>query len=159
MSDDDRVARYQRPPRKGQFKSGQSGNPHGRPKGSRNIRTYVQRLLDAPILVKEDGKNRKISRAEAIATQLVNLAARGDPKGLAAVMSLTREYDSAAGDSQSSALSSAEDDMVTAGIIARIRASGPAPSPERDLESSDLRSADEPESSPDPDPETQSTLQ
>jgi hypothetical protein len=159
MTDDDRVARYQRPPRKGQFKSGQSGNPHGRPRGSRNIRTYVQRLLDAPILVKEDGKNRKISRAEAIATQLVNMAAKGDPKGLAAVMSLTREHDSAAGDSQSSTLSRAEDEMVTAGIIARIRAADPAPSPEMDLESSDLKSAGEPESPPDPDPETQSTLQ
>lgn len=33
MSDEgDSVARYQRPPRKGQFKSGQSGNPRGRPK-------------------------------------------------------------------------------------------------------------------------------
>ena len=60
MSDDDSVARYQRPPRKGQFKSGQSGNPRGRPKGSRNIRTYLQQLLAAPILVKEDGKTRKI---------------------------------------------------------------------------------------------------
>jgi uncharacterized protein DUF5681 len=159
MSDDDRVARYQRPPRKGQFKSGQSGNPHGRPKGSRNIRTYVQRLLDAPILVKEDGKTRKISRAEAIAIQYVNMAARGDPKGLAAVMSLTREYDSATGDSQSSALSRAEDEAVMAGIIARIRAADPAPSPELGLELSGQNSAVEPESSPDPDPEIQSTLQ
>ena len=87
MSDDDSVARYQRPPRKGQFKSGQSGNPRGRPKGSRNIRTYVQRLLDAPILVNENGKTRRMPRGEAIAIQLVNMAAKGDPKGLAAVMS------------------------------------------------------------------------
>jgi Family of unknown function (DUF5681) len=159
MSDNDRVARYQRPPRKGQFKSGQSGNPHGRPKGSRNIRTYVQRLLDAPILVKEDGKTRKISRAEAIATQLVNLAARGDPKGLAAVMSLTREYDSASADSQSSALSRAEDAAVMAGIIARIRTTDPAPSPELGLELSGLNSAEEPESSSNADADIQRTLQ
>ena len=109
MSDDDSVARYQRPPRKGQFKSGQSGNPRGRPKGSRNIRTYVQQLLDAPILVNENGKTRKIPRAEAIAIQFVNMAARGDPKGLAAVMTLTRDYDSATGDGRPSALSRAED--------------------------------------------------
>ena len=91
MSDDDSVARYQRPPRKGQFKSGQSGNPRGRPKGSRNIRTYVRRLLDAPILVNENGKTRRMPRGEAIAIQLVNMAAKGDPKGLAAVITLTRD--------------------------------------------------------------------
>ncbi len=158
MSDDDSVARHQRPPRKGQFKSGQSGNPHGRPKGSRNIRTYVQRLLDAPILVKEDGKTRKISRAEAIAIQYVNMAARGDPKGLAAVMTLTREYDSAAGDSQSSALSRAEDKAVMAGVIARIRAADPAPSPHTGLESPRWNSAEEPESSPNTDADIQRTL-
>ena len=67
MSDDDSVARYQRPPHKGQFKPGQSGNPRGRPKGSRNIRSYVQRLLDAPILVNENGKTRRMPRGEAIA--------------------------------------------------------------------------------------------
>jgi hypothetical protein len=159
MSDDDRVARYQRPPRKGQFKSGQSGNPHGRPKNSKNLKTYVDKHLTTPITVVENGRSRKIPRVEAIAIQLVNMAAKGDPKGLAAVMSLTREHDSAAGDSQSSTLSRAEDEMVTAGIIARIRAADPAPSPEMDLESSDLKSAGEPESPPDPDPETQSTLQ
>jgi len=158
MSDDDSVARYQRPPHKGQFKPGQSGNPHGRPKGSRNIRTYVQRLLDAPILVKEDGKTRKISRAEAIAIQYVNMAARGDPKGLAAVMTLTREYDSAAGDSQSSALSRAEDKAVMAGVIARIRAADPAPSPHTGLESPRWNSAEEPESSPNTDADIQRTL-
>jgi len=75
MSDQDNgLARYQRPPRKGQFKPGQSGNPRGRPKGSRNIRTCVQDLLDARIAVKENGKTRMMPRSEAIAIQLVNLA-------------------------------------------------------------------------------------
>jgi hypothetical protein len=74
MADDD-VARHKRPPRKGQFQPGQSGNPVGRPKGSRNIRTYVYELLGAKIPVIEGGKTRNIPRAEAIAIQLVNLAA------------------------------------------------------------------------------------
>ena len=149
---------YKKPPRHSQFKPGQSGNPHGRPKGSRNIRTHVQRLLDAPILVKEDGKTRKISRAEAIAIQFVNMAARGEPKGLAAVMNLTREYDSASGDSQSSALSRAEDAAVMAGVIARIRAADPAPSPQTGLESPRWNSAEEAESSPNADADIQRTL-
>ncbi len=132
MSEDDGVARYQRPPRKGQFKPGQSGNPRGRPKNSKNIKTYVGELLSAKIQVIEDGKTRKMSRAEAIATQLVNLAAKGDPKGLAAVMNLTREFDEAVADGRPIALSRAEDAGVLEGIIARIRAEDASTSLESD---------------------------
>jgi len=83
--------------------------------------------------VKEDGKTRKIPRAEAIAIQFVNLAAKGDSKGLAAVMSLTREHDDlAAGDSRPITLSRAEDAAVMAGIVARIRAGDPSTSLESD---------------------------
>ena len=145
MSDQDNgLARYQRPPRKGQFKPGQSGNPRGRPKGSRNIRTCVQDLLDARIAVKENGKIRKIPRSEAIAIQLVNLASKGDPKGLAAVLNMTRDYEAASGDSRPIALSRAEDEAVMAGIVARIRAAEPTPSPDWDLGSPTLSGSEEP---------------
>ena len=96
--------------------------------------------------------------AEAIAIQLVNMAAKGDPKGLAAVMTLTRDYDSATGDSRPSVLSRAEDEAVMAGVIARIRAADPAPSPHTGLESSSWSSAEEPESSPNTDADIQRTL-
>ena len=122
----ERVARHQRPPRKGRFQPGQSGNPRGRPKGSKNIRTYVHKLLSAKIPVIEGGKTRNIARAEAIAIQLVNLASKGDPKGLVAVMNLTREFDEANSEPRLSALTRIEDEEVMKGLIARIRA-GDAP--------------------------------
>jgi hypothetical protein len=123
---DDVIAHPGRPPRNGQFRPGQSGNLKGRPKGSRNIRTYVIKLLDAKIPVIEGGKTRTITRAEAIAIQYVNLATKGDPKSLAAVLNMTREFDDATGEGRSSALMRIEDDEVMEGIIARIRA-GDAP--------------------------------
>ena len=157
---DDNLARYQRPPRKGQFKPGQSGNPRGRPKGSKNIRTYVHELLGAKILVKEDGKTRKIPRAEAIAIQFVNLAAKGDPKGLAAVMSLTRDHDDlAAADNRLSALSRAEDDAVMAGIVARIRAVDSPHADEPDFSPPTPNAPYLPGSSPETDPQLESNLQ
>ena len=128
MTDEDHIARYRRPPRKGQFKPGQSGNLRGRPKGSKNIRTYVNEHLNKKIPIIEGGKTRKVSRAEAIAIQLVNQAAKGEPKGLAAIMSLTREFDTAVGELRPNVLARAEDAVVLEGIIARIRAGDPTPS-------------------------------
>jgi hypothetical protein len=147
MSEEDNsVARYQRPPRKGHFKPGQSGNPRGRPKNSKNIKTCVRELLDAKIAVIEGGKTRKITRAEAIAIQLVNLAAKGDPKGLAAVMNLTREFDEAVADGRPIALNRAEDVGVLDGIIARIRAGEAAFSADAPADYSDSTSGSPAES-------------
>src|SRR6202020_516406 len=129
--EDDHIARSQRPPRKGQFKPGQSGNLSGRPPGSKNIRTYVKEHLNKKIPIIEGGKTRKVSRAEAIAIQLVNRAAKGEPKDLAAIMSLE-------------------------GIIARIRAGDPSPSPDPVPESSNANASEEPNPTEDPDPDAES---
>jgi hypothetical protein len=159
MSDgDDGIARYQRPPRKGQFRPGQSGNPRGRPKNSKNLKTYVCELMSAPITVVEDGKTKKIPRAKAIAIQFVNLAAKGDPKGLAAVMNLTREFDGAIGEGRQIALCRPEDVAVLEGMIARMRAGDLASTSNVISEPSAGNSGDEPEtaSNADSDPEPNS---
>ena len=129
MSDEDQMAR-RHPLRKGQFQPGQSGNPRGRPKGSKNLRTYLREELVAKITVIEQGKARKISKAQAIAIQLVNKASVGDPKGLAAVVALTREYDETLPDERLNVLQRAEDTVVIEGILSRIRRERPPENPE-----------------------------
>lgn len=69
---------YGRPPRHSRFESGQSGNPRGRPKGSANLATYLAKALSEKVVVKEGGRRRTITKAEAIAKQLVNKAAGAD---------------------------------------------------------------------------------
>jgi hypothetical protein len=156
MSDeDDHIARYQRPPRKGQFKLGQSGNLRGRPPGSKNIRTYVNEHLNKMIAIIEGGKTRKVSRAEAIAIQLVNWAAKGEPKGLAAVMSFTREFDAAVSDLRPNVLPRAADAAVLEDIIARLRAGDPSPSQDSIPESSNANAPEEPNPTADPDPDAE----
>ena len=154
MSDeDDHIARYRRPPRKGQFKPGQSGNLSGRPPGSKNIRTYVNEHLNKKIPIIEGGKTRKAPRAEAIAIQLVNRAAKGEPKDLAAIISLTREFDAAVSDLRPNVLGRAEDAVVLEGIIARIRAGDPSPSPDSVPESSNANASEEHNATADLDPD------
>jgi hypothetical protein len=149
--EDDHIARYQRPPRNGQFKPGQSGNLLGRPKGSKNIKTYVNEHLNKKIPIIEGGKTRKAPRAEAIAIQLVNQAAKGEPKGLAAVMSFTREFDAAVGELRPNVLTRAEDAAVLKDIIARIRAGDPSQSPDSMPESSNANAPEEPNAMTNPD--------
>jgi hypothetical protein len=69
---------YRKPPRHSRFKKGQSGNPRGRPSGSKNLSTLLSEALNEPVVVTENGKRRKISKRQAIITQLVNQSAKGD---------------------------------------------------------------------------------
>lgn len=71
---------YQRPPRATQFKPGRSGNPAGRPKGSKSLASVIQRELAAHVIVHEDGARKRITKQRAFVKQLVNKAASGDPR-------------------------------------------------------------------------------
>jgi len=69
---------YGRPPALTQFKPGQSGNPRGRPKGSKNVASLATRVFSRPITVTQDGRTRKVTVAEAIFIKIASRALSGD---------------------------------------------------------------------------------
>ena len=73
------VGKGRRPPST-RWKSGQSGNPKGRPKGVKNMITYFQEALSRKIDVKVGGKIRAMSTREGIAMNTTNLALKGNVK-------------------------------------------------------------------------------
>jgi hypothetical protein len=113
---------YGRPPRDTQFKKGRSGNPKGRPKGSLNFSTLIEKELKAKITVNENGVRKRITKKHAIAKQLVNRAATGDHKAIPTLISEERSNhaDSLTG----SALLPADDQRVLDNLITRIRSAG-----------------------------------
>ena len=74
----DYLVGYGRPPRRTQFKPGQVGNPKGRPRGSANARTVVERALNKQITVRKGKKTRKMSMLEALADTYAIKAVQGD---------------------------------------------------------------------------------
>ncbi len=55
-----------KPPVASRFKPGQSGNPGGRKKGSRNYDTILAAVMESEIAVTENGRKRKVSKFEEL---------------------------------------------------------------------------------------------
>jgi hypothetical protein len=69
---------YGRPPKSAQFAKGKSGNPKGRPKGSKNLAAVVLRESRQRVRVNGPGRTRSVTKLEAAVIQLNNKAAQGD---------------------------------------------------------------------------------
>src|ERR1043165_1449087 len=74
---------YGSPPVHSRFKKGQSGNPSGRAKGSQNLKTIFNKVLDEEISLREGTEVKKVSKAEALVRGMVVGALKGDPRNLA----------------------------------------------------------------------------
>jgi Family of unknown function (DUF5681) len=68
---------YKKPPTESQFKKGRSGNPSGRPKGSKNFVTSFHEISREPILVTEGGRSVTRSKFDVILLRMVNDAISG----------------------------------------------------------------------------------
>jgi uncharacterized protein DUF5681 len=73
---------FGKPPRRTRFKKGRSGNPKGRPRGSRTSLTLLEQALSELVVVTENGQRKQITKGEAMLKQLVNKAASGDPRAM-----------------------------------------------------------------------------
>ena len=71
---------YGRPPKDSRFKPGRSGNPRGRPKGVRNLRSDFNEVMTKRVRIREDGELRYVSRQEALLLSLCVKALQGDTR-------------------------------------------------------------------------------
>ncbi len=71
---------YKRPPLASQFQPGRSGNPKGRPKGSKNWSTIMDEAASRRRTIGVGGKKVRMSGSEAVAEQMVINAIKGDHK-------------------------------------------------------------------------------
>jgi hypothetical protein len=80
MAANDDEAGYGKPPKSHQFKKGQSGNPSGRKRGKAAAPVSpIDKVLKRKILVTVDGKPKRVVVVEAVVTNMVNSALKGNP--------------------------------------------------------------------------------
>jgi hypothetical protein len=63
----DYVIGYCKPPKGTRFVKGRSGNPKGKPKGSRNLATLLTKTVNEAVIVHENGRRKTITKLEAMA--------------------------------------------------------------------------------------------
>ncbi len=128
MSDkDDEKVGYGRPPKHSRFRKGQSGNPRGRPKGARGLKTDLRAELSERVRVTENGRTRSLTKQQLIIKSMAARAAKGDNRATAKIVDLMLTLFGVDGD-QSTAQPLSDSDEA---LLAAFLASGRTP-PEED---------------------------
>jgi Family of unknown function (DUF5681) len=112
---------YGKPPRHTRFEPGRSGNPRGRPRGAKNMKTLLSKALNELVLVTEPGGRRKVSKREAIVTQLVNRSAKADYKAIQILLGMLRDIEANTDAHSSDAAFTEADQQIIQRIRSRLR--------------------------------------
>jgi hypothetical protein len=79
---------YGKPPKHTRFKQGLSGNPNGRPRGTKNLKTDLMEELSERISLSEGGKSKKLSKQRALVKSLTAKAIKGDARAISILINL-----------------------------------------------------------------------
>jgi hypothetical protein len=81
---------YRRPPLHTRFKPGQCGNPRGRPRRQRNVRTVVEEALNQRITIRQGDRTRSLTKLDGVILTMISAALKGDAKAQASLFTLLR---------------------------------------------------------------------
>jgi hypothetical protein len=110
---------FKKPPRHTRFKKGQSGNPRGKAKGRKNLKTELLEELGERVVVSENGRHRALPKQTVIVKRMVADAVQGDGKARDQLLRLIGQIDAVEG-RQSSSPAAAEDAEIMARFKARL---------------------------------------
>jgi hypothetical protein len=110
---------YKRPPKATQFKRGRSGNPSGRPKGARSLKTDLANLMEKRVRIREDGEQRYVSGQELMLLKLFEKAAKGDNKATAQIVGMLMKLDAAKTPQREPEIVTENDRVIVADFLRR----------------------------------------
>ena len=121
-SDRDGKVGYGRPPVEHQFKKGQSGNPNGRPKGSKNFSTDLKAVLAMPVVYEQDGTRKRISSQLAAFLRLREKGIKGEFRPLVHFLGLAERHNGGEPSAETNQVLSTDDQAILDDYVARRRA-------------------------------------
>jgi len=79
---------YKKPPKDTQFQKGHSGNPRGRPKGTRNLKTDLFEELNEKITIREGGRTITTTKQRGFVKSLIAEAMRSGGRSKSVLVDL-----------------------------------------------------------------------
>ncbi len=70
------------------FRKGRSGNPKGRPKATKNLKTDLMEELRERILLREGTTQKRVSKQRALVKSLTAKAIKGDTRAASAILGM-----------------------------------------------------------------------
>ena len=110
--DDDDTVGYRKPPKHSQFKPGHSGNPQGRRPQFGNFEADLLDELNAEILIREEGGERKISKQRAMINTLVAAAIRGNMRAAGTLLAIVARASPPRAEPDRESASEADDNLL-----------------------------------------------
>jgi Family of unknown function (DUF5681) len=83
---------YGKPPKHSQFQKGKSGNPKGRPKGSKSPSTLANEMFLKLVTVTVNGKPTKMPVIAALIARMLSAAMNGDLKAMKLALDTYAKY-------------------------------------------------------------------
>jgi len=116
-----------KPPKHSQFQPGQSGNPAGRRKGLRNLRTDVLKTLSMKVRVRDGDGVRTRSMQEAIVMLLGQKASQGDLRSIIQILELAARFNTDPLESEARAPLGSDDKAILEAFADEVRSLVPRP--------------------------------
>jgi hypothetical protein len=108
------------------FQPGKSGNPRGRPRGSKNknLPDRLKKAAAEKVVVHDGGRKRKVDKLDVALAQLVNKAAQGQPSFLKMMLTELKKAEATEPTTNAQEELGEADHTVIAQVIRRIRQQG-----------------------------------
>ncbi len=149
--DGDYEVGYKKPPKNTRFKAGQSGNPGGRPKGSKSLKNLVGKELNDNVDIREGGRLKAVNKRVVVAKQLVKKGMEGHDRSIETILRLDDELEQIANAEQAAAEAAEKAEPLTLterDILADLEA-GLRAKIEREIEHRKIDDPDEPDTEED----------
>jgi hypothetical protein len=129
---------YRKPPKDSQFKKGQSGNPKGRTRQTRNLKTDLMKILGQRISVREGDRKFKVSGQEGALMALMANCLKRDTKAISTLVNLVvRVFGFESPLPEAGERPTPQEEQMLAELEARLRNLAPGAEPEDDSEKSE----------------------